>query len=198
MPRASASTAKRMCRAGLSGVTAIACGDYHDLALKSGRNHCCLGTEQLRSGDECRLCSAIRICSGDECRRSRRWREQQYRVARRRLGGHLGANMAMGNIRCLRMSPMSSPSRRAARTSLPCVRMEPWSAGAEILTDKPPFLPSWTNIVAISAGGSHSVALRNDGTILTLGNYINGPTLHARLGSSDLGQRRRHRQQQRS
>ena len=45
---------------------------------------------------------------------------------------------------------------------------------------------TWTNIVAISAGGNHSVALRNDGTILTLGNYINGPTLNPGMVPSDL------------
>ena len=53
----------------------------------------------------------------------------------------------------------------------PCERMARWSAGATMPLARRPFPRASSNIVAISAGANHSVLLRNDGTVLTLGAY---------------------------
>ncbi len=171
--------------AGMSGVTAIACGDYHDLDVEIGRNDCWLGTEHLRSGDECRLCSRLRIYSGNECRRS------SPPAGTNSMALHAdGSVVTWGQYGSEYTVPPNATNViavAAGGTHFLALRANGTVVGWGSNPYGQATIPAtWSNIVAISAAANHSVALRNDGTILTLGNYYNGPTLTIGSVPTDL------------
>jgi alpha-tubulin suppressor-like RCC1 family protein len=145
--------------AGLSGVTAIACGDYHNLALKADGTVVGWGQNTYFQTTNAAATNVVAIAAGGQGSMALR---ADGSVVTWGLGGQ---QIPFNVTNVIAVACGGSAGFLALRANGTVVN---W--GGQYTAPA-----SWTNIVAISAAANHSVALRNDGTVLTLGNYVNGP-----------------------